>query len=296
MDLLTPQAWHDKGQHFNYLAHDIFYQEAGKGECLICLHGFPTSSWDWYKVWNELSKDFHVIAPDFIGFGFSEKPQEYQYSILDQADLIELLLEKKKFNNIHILAHDYGDTVTQELLARHQDRVQFREDGVTIKSVCFLNGGLFPEAHKPKMIQKALMGPMGRYVSKFINEKKLTENLKDIFGQNSQPTEKELKHFWNMVTYNKGTQIGHKLIRYMTERNEYRDRWVGTLQKNKVPIRFVNGLEDPISGKNMVKRYREIIPRPDVVELEGIGHYPQIEAPEAVLNAFREFQENIKIV
>jgi pimeloyl-ACP methyl ester carboxylesterase len=52
-----------------------------------------------------------------------------------------------------------------------------------------------------------------------------------------------------------------------------------------MPLRFINGLLDPISGAHMVARYRELVPHPDVVELPDAGHYPQLEAPGAVLAA-----------
>ena len=56
-----------------------------------------------------------------------------------------------------------------------------------------------------------------------------------------------------------------------------------------MPLRFVNGPEDPVSGRHMAERYRELVPNPDVVLLDGIGHYPQLEAPEHVLEAFLAF-------
>jgi pimeloyl-ACP methyl ester carboxylesterase len=79
------------------------------------------------------------------------------------------------------------------------------------------------------------------------------------------------------------------LIGYMDARRRHRARWVGALVHGSVPLRLVNGLEDPISGAHMVARYRELIPSPDVVALAGVGHYPQLEAPDAVLEAALEF-------
>ena len=75
------------------------------------------------------------------------------------------------------------------------------------------------------------------------------------------------------------------------ERRQNRKRWVGALQRTTVPLRFVNGPLDPVSGAAMAARYRQIIPAPDVVVLDGIGHYPQVEAPERVLEAFFSFVE-----
>jgi pimeloyl-ACP methyl ester carboxylesterase len=77
-----------------------------------------------------------------------------------------------------------------------------------------------------------------------------------------------------------------KLIHYIPERSQYRERWVGALQNTTIPVRFICGLEDPISGRHMAERYRELVKKPDVVELEGVGHYPQLEAPDLVLTHF----------
>jgi pimeloyl-ACP methyl ester carboxylesterase len=79
-----------------------------------------------------------------------------------------------------------------------------------------------------------------------------------------------------------------KLIGYMAERREHRERWVGALCKTKVPVRLIDGLVDPISGAHMVARYRELVPNPDIVELPGVGHYPQLEAPDKVVTAILE--------
>jgi pimeloyl-ACP methyl ester carboxylesterase len=58
-------------------------------------------------------------------------------------------------------------------------------------------------------------------------------------------------------------------------------------------MRLVNGPEDPVSGRHMANRYEEIVPHPDVVLLEGIGHYPQVEDPARTLRAFVEFVERL---
>jgi pimeloyl-ACP methyl ester carboxylesterase len=94
---------------------------------------------------------------------------------------------------------------------------------------------------------------------------------------------------WALVAHNDGARIMHLLIRYISERREFRERWVGALQRTAVPLRFINGCEDPVSGAHMAARYRELVPHPDVVLLDGIGHYPQLEAPARVLDAYLAF-------
>lgn len=57
-----------------------------------------------------------------------------------------------------------------------------------------------------------------------------------------------------------------------------------------VPLRVINGADDPVSGAHMIVRLREELPDADVVSLSGIGHYPQIESPLSVFAAYREFR------
>lgn len=288
MDL---SSWKSSGKHFTYKGkHQIFYQEAGKGEVLLLLHGFPTASWDWNKIWNRLlAHRFRLIAPDFIGFGFSDKPRDYTYSILDQADLVENLVGELRIKKAHVLAHDYGDTVMQELLARDIDRRKAGEEGVQYLSVALLNGGLFPETHMARRIQKLLLSRIGFVLTWFMGKEKLTKSFQEIFGPNTQASDQEMDEFWQLIEYKKGKYNFHKLIHYMTDRINNRERWVACLQNSPVPVRVIDGAYDPVSGAHMVARYRELIPNPDTVLLENIGHYPQTEAPEAVLKHYWEF-------
>ncbi len=286
---MSLENWKKKGTYFDYKSHQIFTVDGGSGDVLLLIHGFPTSSWDWSQMWGPLSDRYRVLALDMIGFGYSDKPRDYRYSIMDQADLIEAFMNAKGVKSVKLLTHDYGDTVAQELLARYNDRHSNNEEGLVIESLCLLNGGLFPETHKALFIQKILMSPLGSLVSRLFNRKKLGENFKKIFGPDTQPTEEELDDYWSVISYNGGNYISHLLIKYMQDRIDNRERWVSALQHADIPIRVIDGVYDPISGQHMVDRYRALIPRPDVIELDGIGHFPLIEAPDVVLKHYLEF-------
>ncbi|NER18192.1 alpha/beta fold hydrolase [Spongiivirga citrea] len=285
-------TWRDSGQHFTYKNYPIFYQETtSEKEVLLLLHGFPTSSWDWNKIWQPLSQKFHLIAPDYIGFGFSAKPKKYNYTIGDQASLVEQLLSLKGIDKVHVLAHDFGDTVLQELLARYIERLHGKEYGLEIKSITLLNGGIIAGVHRPLPIQKALMSPIGLFITPFLNKSKLRKSFQNIFGSKTQPTEQEIDEFYSLMEYNRGKYVFHKLIRYMAERVEYRDRWVGALQHCPVPLELIDGNEDPISGAHLSEAVRKLIPNCEVVDLTEIGHYPQTEAPDLVLEHFFNFHQ-----
>ena len=290
---MTTEEWRRRGKVFSYRGYDVFYRDDGGGDAVLCVHGFPTASYDWSRVWPRLRQRFRLVAADMLGFGFSAKPREHAYSIADQASLHEALLATLGVGAVHILAHDYGDTVAQELLARHEERRAAGSGGLQIRSVCFLNGGLFPETHRARPIQRVLAGPLGPLVGRMFSERSFARSFAAVFGPVSQPTPEELREFARLVRFNDGPRITHKLMGYMAERRRNRARWVGALTATRVPLRLVNGPEDPVSGRHMAERYEEIVPAPDVVLLEGVGHYPQFEAPERVVEAYLEFLDGL---
>ncbi len=280
------KRWHDTGQRFDFNGHSIFYQRHGGGSAaLLLIHGFPTASWDFEAIWPGLCAQFpHVIAPDLLGFGFSAKPRRHRYSLMEQADLCESLLAHCGAIQIHVLAHDYGVSVAQELLARQLER-----GTPQLLSVSLLNGGLFPETHRPTGMQKLLKSPLGPLCVPLMGERRFGRAFAKVFGPQTQPTPIELHDFWQLVAHHDGQRIMPRLLRYIDERSRQRARWVGALTKTTVPLRLINGPEDPVSGAHMARRYAELVPNPDIVSLPGIGHYPQVEAPDRVLRSFLEF-------
>lgn len=286
---MTLEEWKNTGKSFSYKdKYPVFYQTAGKGPVLLLLHGFPTASWDWHKVWAPLAEHFNLIAFDFMGFGLSAKPRKYRYSLMDQADLAEALLTQLGINNYHLLAHDYGDTVAQELMARHYERPA-ASDQPLLQSVALLNGGLFPGTHHPRPIQQALASPIGFLLTPFLNKAKLRRNFSVIFGPNTQATAQEIDEFYYLMEEQGGKYLFHRLIRYMHERVTHEARWLAATVRGELPQRFINGAYDPISGQHVAEYYRNKVNQPDIVLLPKIGHYPQTEAPEAVVKAYLDF-------
>jgi pimeloyl-ACP methyl ester carboxylesterase len=88
---------------------------------LTLLHGFPTSSLDWAGMFDRLSPERRLLALDFLGFGNSDKPKPHRYSLLEQADAVEAAWKHLGYERTALVAHDYGVSVAQELLARRDD-------------------------------------------------------------------------------------------------------------------------------------------------------------------------------
>ena len=272
-------AWQSGGSHFGFQNHNLFARRGGQGSPLLLIHGFPTSSFDWASVWPVLSEAKELHALDMLGFGLSDKPRDYPYSIRASADQWQAYAQDRQLTDVSILSHDYGNTVAQELLAREQEgRLPFR-----IREVTFLNGGLFPEATYPILMQKLLLGPFGPVMARLSSYRSFAASMWKICTQ--VPDEPSLRAHWRLLECNHGRLVLPKIIQYIKERRTHRERWVGALLNSDIPLFLINGLDDPISGASIVARWRELLPDSKVIELSGIGHYPQWEAPVEVLKA-----------
>lgn len=286
------QTWQHCGRKISLMGHQLFVAQAGpeQAPALLLIHGFPSSSWDWIKLWPELTARYRVVALDMLGFGLSDKPRGHQYRLMQQADLQEALLAALGIERCHVLAHDYGDSVAQELLARQLDgraTVQFL-------SMCFLNGGLFPETHRTLLIQKLLLSRFGWCVNRLTGFSQFKRSFSRVFAPASQPSQSDLATFWQMICWQGGHYQLYRLIRYIEDRRTHRTRWLEALQQADIPLALINGSFDPISGAHVVRRYKELGCRLDyLVELPDVGHYPQFEAPSEVLAAWLAFQAQI---
>lgn len=289
------QRWKDAGDYFDYLGFEIFHRvdgpPLGSAPVLLLVHGYPFNSFDWVLLWPTLVERFTVIAPDMIGMGFSAKPVAYGYSVHDHADVHEALLAHLGVEECHVLAHDLGDSVAQELLARHV----FGEPAYgspRYRSITWLNGGLFNEAYTPRAMQKLMSGtPLGDLMSPLqgspLSRRLVEPTINEMFGPNTKPTRAMLEVFHQTLEYNDGKRVLHKVGRFLGDRYAHRNRWVRAMRETDVPMRLIDGPIDPNSGAHMAQRYREVIPNADVVMLaDDIGHWPQLEAPQDVLAHF----------
>ena len=107
---------------------DIFYREAGPKDApvVLLLHGFPTSSHMFRNLIPALAEEFHLVAPDYPGYGNSSMPtvNEFAYTFDNLADVIEKFTEKVGLKKYTLYVMDYGAPVGYRLATRHPDRVQ----------------------------------------------------------------------------------------------------------------------------------------------------------------------------
>jgi len=287
------QQWMDRGKYFTYQGKRIFYIREGKGPTLLIIHGYPYSSYEWLEMVNKLSQSYSVVIFDLLGMGFSDKPQAHIYSFKEHADIVNSLLAYLNVSETHILSHDLGVSIVQELIARDvEGQIDF-----AIKSSAFLNGGLFMDVYKPRLIQRLLsQSPtwIGKVLSKAISKKTICKSVREVYGKNTQPSDQFLDEQWDVLNYNDGKAIAYLIGRLVFEKKNHQNRWIKSMQKTTIPVCFINGPADPNSGIHMANRYTTLIPNPKVFLLGSeIGHWPHLENPNGVLKSYEEFKSNL---
>jgi len=261
--------------------YDVFVRRLGEGSSMTLLHGFPSSSHDWAAVAPALARTHAVLAPDFLGFGASDKPVDHVYAIHEQADLVERMWAAEGVTSTVVVAHDYAVSVAQELLARHAEGAL----AVDLRAVVLLNGGLYPDLHRPEPVQTALLDPeQGPRIGALMNAEVILAALEPTFAPGFDRTA-AADSVWRSMSRDDGHLIAHLLIQYINDRLEHAERWTRVLDTTIVPLSFVWGMLDPISGAHMAERIRLRRPDAPFTALEDVAHWPPIEAPERVVAA-----------
>ncbi|MEU9037203.1 alpha/beta hydrolase [Streptomyces sp. NPDC048352] len=278
------EQWVRGGTRVPVGGHEVFVRQDGPadGAPVTLLHGFPTSSHDWAPVVPALTAaGLRVTTLDFLGFGESDKPRRHRYSLLDQATLVEEVWRRCGTGRTALVAHDYGVSVGQELLARDPSRVT---------RMAWLNGGLYPDLHRPVVTQRLLHGPLGPLVAPLTTRRRFGAALRGVLGR--ELCDADVRQLWAAASRAGGHRRAPRLLRYIDERRRHAGRWTAALEEYPGPVLFVWGPADPVSGAHVLARIRTRMPRARVVELAGppaVGHYPQLEDPSAVAAALGSF-------
>ncbi|OBA95288.1 hypothetical protein A5662_18835 [Mycobacteriaceae bacterium 1482268.1] len=247
----------------------------GDGPTILLLHGYPSSSFDYRLVIPHLAGRAWLTL-DFLGFGLSEKPRPHRYSLFEQADLVQKVVANSADGPVELIAHDMGTSVATELLARDLDGYLPFE----LQRAVITNGSVILERASLRPIQKILRGPLGPLVARFANRRGFTRGFGRLFSDNHPLSAEEAEAQWALMSYNDGATIAHLLISYLDERIQHAARWHGAVRDWPKPLSFLWGVEDPVATTAVLDGLRELRPRAEVIELAGVGHYPQVEVPD----------------
>ena len=252
---------------------------ADDGPDLTFLHGYPSSSFDIEPVLGHLDQRWRVVAVDLPGFGASDKPTDHQYSIHGATDAVEDVWQDLGISSTVVAAHDYSVSVAQELLARRLNG----PGTTTLDAVVLMNGGLYPDLHRPTRGQQALLDPEhGAAIASTIDEAGFVKGIEGTWGQRVPLDMHAATEMYASMAEHGGVAMMHTLLHYIADRREHADRWSHALEHTEVPLTFVWGDLDPVSGAHMIERVEQRCPAARIVRLADVAHWPPLEAPGVV--------------
>ena len=219
---------------------------------------------------------------DLPGYGQSAKPDR-AYSLFAAADLVEALLAGIGIDEVDLLTHDMGDSVGGELLARSIDGTL----GFSVRRRVLSNGSIYLDlAHLTPGQQFLLSLPdlaVPDDVAPDVDALSvaLTATFAPAGSEASQPDLDHVRAAADLIVVSGGNRLLPRLIRYIEERRQHEGRWTGAIERHPAPLTVVWGDLDPIAVWEMTARLVERRPDATLTRLEGVGHYPMVEAPDA---------------
>lgn len=267
----------------NLNGQDIFYRyRSGTSDIFISfLHGYPTSSLDYDHLIRKIPDVYHVLAHDHLGFGQSDKPRSCEYLLSEQADITCELYQILGAEKIHIVAHDYGTSVATEIIARHNEGV-IKFD---IQSITLCNGSMLIDMAQLRIIQRLLKSKwVGNIVAQLSSESTFQRNMKSIWFDKTTYRESDMHDHWQLLISNGGRKVLSKVTRYIDQRYEHYDRWIGGLKQSDLPFHILWAANDPVAVVDMAYKLNEIIPNSILTIIDECGHYPMIEKEEEWIN------------
>jgi pimeloyl-ACP methyl ester carboxylesterase len=243
------------------------------GPAVTYLHGYPSSSFDASPLLAHLP-GARIVAVDLPGFGAADKPRDHRYSIDGAVDAVAAVWSHLGVDSTVVAAHDYSVSVAQELLARRDAR---------IVSVVFMNGGLYPDLHRPTAGQQALLDPdHGASVAAAITEESFVRGIDGTWGERVPLDVHAATEMYHSMAQSGGVAMMHTLLHYIADRRANADRWGAAIDEATVPLTFVWGDLDPVSGAHMIERVEQRRPDARIVRMPDVAHWPPLEAPEVV--------------
>ena len=306
IEQLSPalQEWYNRGDMVEINGRNIFYIYSQCSDTtltnpptFVIIHGFPSSSHEYHRVLDPLLKYGNVMVHDHVGFGFSDKPAtDYTYSMSEAADNALSVWRALGIKSAHVIAHDMGDSILTEILARRHRNMLPDYFKDFFASVMFSNGGMKYSEINFRISQTLLSNIYaGPYFSKLSNRLGITEvffkkQLWGIAGKvvNGEKMNFDIEMMHEILGYKGGRLITHKSIYYLWDRAHFEYRWFAALSELDIPSKIVWGDSDAVAPQAIPQFISNLIPNTKLDFIPNAGHFIMLERPDVWIEHVKE--------
>ena len=284
--------WYQGGDYFEWTSTtednndakvNVFYRTWGDETKpkLVLIHGFPNSSFDYYKMIPFLEDEYHIAALDFPGSGFSDKPLDgYNYMLAENAEIVDhFVREVVGFEDFALYTHDRGVSIGLAFLGNYLDNPN---PGYTVNYHYLSNSGMFlPLAN------------LGTGQMRMLDPDTAAQMLASRAAQ-TRRTEGEPQSlaYSDIFAFNQGNISLIYVGRYLLERQANEVRWLENLPRSPVPVAYLWGLGDSVNPVRISHHVWDTYLNDREAQssfwvLPTAAHYPQRESPEEVAKIVR---------
>ena len=287
------EAWRDEGTWFTWRPSagdaaevQIFHVEVGDEDAtpIVLVHGFPTSSVDWVEVAELLSDRYRVCAMDFPGFGFSDKPLGWGYSLGRDAEVLEhYMAEVLGLESTILYAHDRGSSVAMVHTTTVRSEVAVEHLFLTNANICLPMSNL-TQAQRVMLDPEA--GPAALAAG---TPEQLAVGVGPLmYTPPRGADDPEIEALVEIFSTENGLVVLHDTIQYLRERAEHEDTWLESLAAMDLPTTFIWGVYDTISPPRVVNYVwnRHMMTKPgrnSLYYVPDANHYVQNDQPAALV-------------
>lgn len=284
-------AWLAKGSYFEWAPDreevapvQVFHLELGEPEApvLALVHGYPTSSIDWFEVAERLSTRHRVCALDFPGFGFSDKPRGWGYSLRRDAELLDhYLADVVGAQSVVMAAHDRGDSVALV----HADNAARGLTRVALEHLLLSNANIYlPLSNLTDAQRLILHNP--EVLERLTPEMFAAGMGEATYTPRRGPEDPEVQALAATFAHNDGIAVLNETIQYLVERSADEESWLRSLAETQLPTTVVWGVYDTVSPPRVATHVweRHLMFKPGrnaLYLIPGANHYVQNDRPDA---------------
>jgi pimeloyl-ACP methyl ester carboxylesterase len=296
--------WRSRGGYFSWrpaagdaAAVQVFHVELGDPDApvLLLVHGWPTCSIDWFDVASPLSARFRVCALDFPGYGFSDKPPGWGYSLTRDAELVEFYLSEVIRAEAGVMVgHDRGDSVALRYAARHAQG----SSAMRLEHLILSNGNIFlPLSNLTGAQRQILDGASWDKIATALTPERLAEGMgASTFTPPRTAGDPEVDALAATFGHQDGTRVLHETIQYLVERAENEEAWLTALAEAPFPVTVIWGLYDTVSPPRVASyvwnRYLMLGPSGNrLYFIPDANHYLQVDRPDAFVRVLLDALE-----
>lgn len=275
-ELLSPaERWQRRRYPVTAGADRTFVLDEGAGDPVVFLHGIPTQGFLWRDVARVVAREFRVLVPDLLGFGFADRPEDVDYSPGTQARFIEAVLDEIGIDRCALVAHDFGALVATEIACRSPGRVT---------SLVLTNTSLWREDWDGGRLTPfglLKLRAVGEAAFRLARPFMLTQAFRLYTSDRDRLTSDTMQVYWQ--PFQEG--FGHVLLSLARGETTTEDdfcRWRETLSSFEGRALVVWGSQDPTFGTNRGRSIANLTPNGHFELFEHANHFVPEDRPVAL--------------